>query len=258
MLRKTEKAAVTELSAFYASARKSDWVTVEKRDFYSLTYRYYGEILVESEGERLSSRGGSVTFIPKGLSYRTEIVEDMRMAAIHFKLDHDIDFRNAAVVSVESISVRQLFEKLVLSVHTDSPVDFRSMSIFYDLLAKLEELSKKEGTKQIPEKIAAVRECMEREYASPDVCVSSLADRYGISTSYLRREFLRAYGTSPISFLRAVRVANAKNMLKSGVPSIAEIAEQCGFSSPGYFIQVFHKLVGESPDRYRKRLLDAR
>ena len=258
MLQKTKKAAVTELSAFYASARKSDWVTVEKRDFYSLTYRYYGEILVESEGERLSSRGGSVTFIPKGLSYRTEIVEDMRMAAIHFKLDHDIDFRNAAIVSVESISVRQLFEKLVLSIHTDSPVDFRSMSIFYDLLAKLEELSKKEGTKQIPEKIATVRECMEREYASPDVCVSSLADRYGISTSYLRREFLRAYGISPISFLRAVRVANAKNMLKSGVPSIAEIAEQCGFSSPGYFIQVFHKLVGESPDRYRKRLLDAR
>ena len=256
ILSSTRKAAVTELSAFYASAKKSDGVTVEKRDFYSLSYRYFGKITVEADGSSLTSGEGSLTFIPKGLSYKTEIVEDMRMAVVHFKLDRDIDFRNAAVWQIDNVAVRLLFEKLILHFHTDAPVDFRTMAIFYELLARLEESSQKDGERQVPRKIVAVRECIAREYADPSVCVSSIADRFGISVSYLRREFSRAYETSPIAFLRAVRVANAKNMLESGVLSVTEIAEQCGFSSPGYFIQVFHKLVGESPDRYRKRLLE--
>ena len=78
----------------------------------------------------------------------------------------------------------------------------------------------------------------------------------GVSTSYLRREFSRAFGVSPIAFLRDVRVANAKNMLESGVLSVGEIAEQCGFASPAYFIQVFHKAVGAPPDRYRRSYTD--
>jgi transcriptional regulator GlxA family with amidase domain len=50
-----------------------------------------------------------------------------------------------------------------------------------------------------------------------------------------------------------LRVANAKNLLQSENLSVTQIAEQSGFSSASYFIQVFAKAVGESPEKYRRR-----
>ena len=251
-MNRRKNAAVTELSAFYASAKKCDSVTVKERDFYSLSYRYSGKISVEANGECMTSGEGSVTFIPKGLSYKTEILEDMRMAVVHFKLDEDVDFRNAAVIEADGSGLSLLFEKLIYSFRTDNPVDFRAMATFYELLSRLEELSDRIREYQTPEKILLARKRMERRYNDPAFSVATLAESLCISTSYLRREFSRAFGVSPIAFLQDVRVTQAKNMLESGVLSVSEIAEQCGFASPAYFIQVFHKKVGASPDKYRR------
>ena len=250
-----KNAAVTELTAFYVSAKRSDQVIVAERDFYSLSYRYSGSISVEANGERLISEEGSMTFIPKGLGYKTEILEDMRMAVVHFKLAEDVDFRNASVVEADGAGISLLFEKLIYSARPDNPVDFRAMASLYELLARLDELSGRENAHGVPEKIRLARKSMERRYNDPALSVASVADSLGVSASYLRREFSRAYGASPIAFLQDVRVSQAKNMLESGVLSVGEIAEQCGFASPAYFIQVFHKRVGTSPDRYRRGLV---
>lgn len=251
-MNRNKRSAVTELRAFYVNKDKTEKQYVDGRGFYSLTYRFKGEILVETDDVSLFSPKGSVTFIPKGMPYSTEILDSISMAVIHFDLDKDIYFRNPSVINVENIGIKLLFEKIVNSSHVDSPVDFRCMSAFYELLSRLEELPEGGNDLHPPEKIRLIRERMERGYADKSMCVSSLADEFGISTSYLRREFNCVYGISPIAFLRSVRVGNAENMLESGLLSVAEIAEQCGFSSVGYFIQVFHKIVGESPNKYRK------
>ena len=251
-----QKAAVTELKVYYASSKTSAQTCVNARDFYSLSYRYEGKIMVESGGERMYSGPGSITFIPKGLPYTTEIVEDMKMAVVHFKLDRDIDFRNAAVISAHDAGIHLLFDKLIRAYHVNCPVDFQCMSVFYEILSRLEHVSQLDGFGAAPDKIRAVREYIEQNFRSREVYIEFLAQKFSISTSYLRREFSRAYGISPVAFLRTVRVENAKNMLESGCLSVDDIAEQCGFSSTSYFIQVFHKTVGESPDKYRRRLRD--
>ena len=250
----TFKAAVTELKAYYGSSKKSARSFVNNRDFYSLSYRYEGKVMVESCGEQLFSDAGTLTFIPKGLSYTTEIVDDMKMAVIHFKLDRDVDFRNAAVFPVHDAGIHLLFEKLVRAYHVNCPVDFHCMAIFYELLSRLDNLSPSATPTPAPEKILAVREFIEHNFSSREVYIEALAQKFGISTSYLRREFSKAYGISPVAFLRTVKIENAKNMLESGCLSVDDIAEQCGFSSTSYFIQVFHKTVGESPDKYRRRM----
>jgi len=251
-----ERGAVTELRAYCASSKKTAKISVPQRDFYSLTYRYNGKILVEANGESLFSDGGSVTFVPKGLSYNTEIIEDMKMAVIHFKLDRDIEFRNAAVIKTHDSGIRLLFENIIRNYHVGTSIDFRCMSLFYELLARLEECSGGNSIGRTSDKIRAVKEYIEQRYNDPSVYVESIAKEFGVSASYLRREFSRAYGISPIVFLRNVRMSNAKNMLESGYLSVEEIADQCGFSSASYFIQVFHKTVGESPAQYRKRVCE--
>ena len=256
MLNPIKKTAVTELNAFVATAKKSENILVKKRDFYSLTYRYYGKISVETQEKSLVSEAGSITFIPKGLSYRTEIIEDMHMAVIHFKLQEDIDFRNPAVIMPNHVGIRPLFEEIVQSFRVDSPVNFQSMSAFYHLLSLLESISYDQNTRQIPKKICLAKQYMDESYSNPCLSVESIAQRCHISSSYLRREFQLAYGQTPIRYLKSIRIAQATYMLESGYLSIAEIAKQSGFSSPSYFIQVFHKAMGEAPDRYRQKRFD--
>ncbi len=248
------KSAVTELFAFYALTGKTKKTTVEGRGFYSLSYRYYGKVLLKTNDTELISEANSVTFMPRNINYETEIIEDTRMAVIHFKLDRDIDFRNPAVLNMSDKSVQVLFEKLLQSYRVGESVDFCCMANFYELLAKLESIELLELRNDIPRKIALARENMLRNFSDPFFSVTTLAESLGVSTSYLRREFSKAYGKSPIAFLKELRIGNAKNLLLSEYLSVAQIAEQSGFSSASYFIQVFHKTVGESPDRYRQRL----
>ena len=92
------KAAVTEMTAFYTTAGKTKRVWADKRDFYSLSYRFCGEISVRAADEDLISRENSITFVPSGVPYETEIIRDTRMAVVHFKLSSDIDFRNPSVI----------------------------------------------------------------------------------------------------------------------------------------------------------------
>ena len=251
---KQARAAVTEFSVLTALSRKRAEISVMERDFYSLSYRYSGKITVKSNENTLCSESGSITFIPKGLPYRTEIIEDSQMIAVHFKLDRDIHFRNASVIQAQDSTIPLLFEKLAKSFRVDEPVNFHCMSLFYELLERLEKHAEGERNGRISQKLCSIREYVIQNYRDPDLNIDALAKEFGISTSYLHREFTKAYGTSPVTFLRLTRIGNAKNMLEACYLSIGEIAEQCGFSSASYFIQVFHKTVGESPNRYRQRM----
>lgn len=244
--------AVTELQVFHATAKKVAKMYVEGRNFYSLSYRYDGKISIESKDYKDFSEKGSITFIPKNLSYSTEIVEDTSMIVAHFKLATDIDFSNPAITK-EQDGLQSLFEKLLSSFHVDKPINFRCMSIFYQLLEKLKEQSERLANAKIPQKIASVKDYIIQNYKDPTVYVEWLANKFNVSTSYLRREFSKAYGVSPINYITNVRIKNAQNMLDSNALSITEIATQCGFSSLSYFIQVFNKTVGVSPRQYKQR-----
>ena len=247
------RAAVIELLAFYTESEKSKRVTVDGRNFYSLSYRYYGKVALECGEKELVSGANSVTFMPASTSYETEIIEDTKMAVVHFKLSESLHFDSPAILEVHDGEITGLFEKLIRSFRVDKPIDFNCMAIFYELLAKIEAITPLDAKERIPHKISLAREAMIQSFKDSCFSVSSLAEVLGVSTSYLRREFSKAYGKSPIAFLRDLRIENAKNLLQSEYLSIAQIAKQSGFSSESYFIQVFHKVLGKSPNRYREQ-----
>ena len=247
-----ERSAVIELSAFNTTSKSTKRISVKGRDFYSLSYRYHGKVLIKTAESEFISDEDTVTFMPKSISYETEIIEETRMVAIHFKLHNDIKFSNPVAIKIHSKEIPSLFEKLIESSRADSQVSFEGMSVFYELLAQLEKLCASEQEKNIPKKIVLAREKMLQCFSDPLFSISSLAESLRISTSYLRREFSIAYGKSPISFLRELRLDRAKKLLESEYLTIGQISEQSGFSSPSYFIQVFHRSMGCSPEKYRK------
>lgn len=96
-----------------------------------------------------------------------------------------------------------------------------------------------------------VRDRIDREYAQP-LNVEALARGVHISAGHLSREFKRAYGESPYSYLMTRRIERAMALLRRGDLSVTEVCFEVGCSSLGTFSTRFAELVGVPPSVYRR------
>ncbi len=100
-------------------------------------------------------------------------------------------------------------------------------------------------------RLRRVRDRMDREYPRP-LDVGALAQGVGMSAGHLSREFRRAYGESPYSYLMTRRVERAMALLRHGRLSVTEVCFAVGCSSLGTFSTRFRELVGVPPSTYRR------
>ena len=75
-----------------------------------------------------------------------------------------------------------------------------------------------------------------------------------MSAGHLSREFKRAYGEPPYSYLMTRRIERAMALLRRGDLSVTDVCFEVGCSSLGTFSTRFTELVGVSPSAYRDRM----
>jgi AraC-like DNA-binding protein len=100
-------------------------------------------------------------------------------------------------------------------------------------------------------RLRRVRDRIDREYAQP-LDVEALARGAHMSAGHLSREFRRAYGESPYSYLMTRRIERAMALLRRGDLSVTEVCFAVGCSSLGTFSTRFTELVGVPPSVYRR------
>ena len=100
-------------------------------------------------------------------------------------------------------------------------------------------------------RLRRVRDRIDREYARP-LDVTALARGEHMSAGHLSREFRRAYGESPYSYLMTRRIERAMALLRRGDLSVTEVCFAVGCSSLGTFSTRFAELVGMPPSVFRR------
>jgi AraC-like DNA-binding protein len=100
-------------------------------------------------------------------------------------------------------------------------------------------------------RLRRVRDRIDREYASP-LDVESLARDAHMSPGHFSREFRRAFGESPYSYLMTRRIERAMALLRRGDLSVTEVSLAVGCASLGTFSTRFAELVGMPPSAYRR------
>ena len=58
---------------------------------------------------------------------------------------------------------------------------------------------------------------------------------------------------SPNQYIKTLRMNRAKDLLKTGLLSISEVAEQGGFADIYYFSKAFKRAVGMNPTAYKNQ-----
>lgn len=83
--------------------------------------------------------------------------------------------------------------------------------------------------------------------------VGRLADRAGYSRSHFSRVFRQQTGLGPEQYVINARIALAKELLRSSMLSMSEIAARAGYGDIYQFSRQFRQRTGLTPSAYRAR-----
>lgn len=92
-----------------------------------------------------------------------------------------------------------------------------------------------------------LNEAIRKHMSNPNLKMEELGDEIGISRVQLYRKVKAVTGLSPVELLRQMRLQRAYAMLGATTKSVAEIAFEVGFNTPGYFSKCFKEQYGKLP-----------
>lgn len=95
-----------------------------------------------------------------------------------------------------------------------------------------------------------------RKHLSENFSIDTMAENFGITTSYMCRCVKSATGISIIDHLNRLRCQNAKHYLMHSDKKINEIATLCGYNSHSYFAKIYQKIIGCAPNETPRNQTD--
>ena len=87
-----------------------------------------------------------------------------------------------------------------------------------------------------------------------DIDIDDLADVANVTKPYLIRLFKRYLNISPLQYINRKKIEKAELYLLTENISIKELAYTLGFSDHSYFIRLFKKITGRTPQEYRETM----
>jgi AraC-like DNA-binding protein len=99
--------------------------------------------------------------------------------------------------------------------------------------------------------VARIRSFLDSELANPELCLSLVAEQFGVSEVYLSRVFKEHTDESFLHYIERARVASAMRMLSGTTMSVKDVARRVGYRSSNTFCKAFRRIAGCTAGVYR-------
>jgi len=93
-----------------------------------------------------------------------------------------------------------------------------------------------------------------RDNIAENITLEKMADVGCVAKSHLSRLFHKAFGISPMQYVTRNKIQYSQWLLLSSEMSIGDVAKSVGISDVSYFIRLFRKNIGFTPQDYRESL----
>lgn len=101
--------------------------------------------------------------------------------------------------------------------------------------------------------ISRAEQYVAENFCDPNMSLIGTARHVGLSSAHFSTVFSQAMGRSFISYLTALRMERAKELLSTTNMKLSDIAMEIGYNEPNYFSHVFRKQTGMTPKDYRNQ-----
>jgi DNA-binding response OmpR family regulator len=102
--------------------------------------------------------------------------------------------------------------------------------------------------------LVSLTKYIEDNLTDTQLSVENLSKHAGMSRSTLYNKLLELTGTTPVEFIRSVKLSKAAQLLEKSDMTIAEICYTVGFSTPNYFAKSFKAKFNMLPSEYVSKM----
>ena len=257
MLFENEQTDISKLHRviLYSSEGERQLSYPGKLPTHELMYYIKGEALLTFHGKTVHMKRGSVLYLPKGIEnteYKVQVIEPFLLYNVYFDSPTELP-REIIQITPRGFDHGDDFERLYRTwLGKRDGYYYRSMQLFYALLAKLRHIQQRSLPKSHQEALLPAEEYLAEHYCDPDFSSAELLRRTGLSYSYFKKLFIEKYGCPPVKYLTHLRMTRAAELLSTACFSVSQVAALCGFDNIYYFSNVFKRHTGVSPRDYNK------
>ncbi|MGH1358598.1 MAG: helix-turn-helix domain-containing protein [Burkholderiaceae bacterium] len=132
----------------------------------------------------------------------------------------------------------------------------RTLSIILVLLWRMSELQQMQPVAVSRNLVMTFLSLLDR-HVLDHWSVADYADCMGISRGRLTSTLLRATGKKPLALIHSKMIEEARVLLTTSSKQVAQIAFSLGYADPAYFNRFFRRLVGVTPAKYRRNVIES-
>lgn len=99
----------------------------------------------------------------------------------------------------------------------------------------------------------SIIDIIDKNITDTDLNVEKLADLMKLSRSSLHRKLKAVTDSSPVDFIRLVRMQKAAQIIQDGEHRINEVCFLVGINSPSYFTKLFSSQYGMTPKEFERQ-----
>lgn len=252
-----------EIGLFYSGP--AYYTTRDNLDSYLLKLTLSGKGTLNYKGESYDLAPGDFFWIDckEHQDYRTATDSDHwhvlwvhfygGSAANYYHLFQQLHHGSPAGHLTDMHKVRQIIE-ILLQIYKDSSgemrIDIQGANLLTQLLSMILESVSSHPAHRLPPMISAIRDYLMENY-NQMITLDRLSEQFHISKFYLLRSFRNHLGMTPNGYLQSIRIAKAKELLRTTELTIGMIANAVGMDSTSHFITIFKKQEGVTPLKYR-------
>lgn len=208
------------------------------------TVRFNGKILYDDEN--------MIRFLPKGPNYEYIVDHHTRGEGcidIFFDTDRPVAKEAFDLKLSGNKTIRGLFKKLFsVWVGKNEGYYFECISLLYKIFSELQKQN------YIPENqyraIKPAVNYIEEHFCNEKISAEAIAAMCGISYSYLKLLFIKRYGVPPLKYALQMKINYACDLLLSGLYTVTQTSDRCGYSDPAFFSRQFKAYIGISPSEF--------
>ncbi|ODS22671.1 hypothetical protein AB835_12930 [Candidatus Endobugula sertula] len=174
--------------------------------------------------------------------------------AIDFKPNHLITRAENIYCAGSVNSVADLMVHLIGIVFGESVAHKVEQQFSHEIRRAYKDtyFSDDHATAHQDEAIVELQAWLMDNFCLPEINIDQLCQKSGLNSRTLSRRFKQATGYSPLTFLKQIRLDQARDLLKDSDLGIAEIALQTGYPDSDYFSRLFKRQYQLTPTDFRR------